>query len=79
MQSDTNSLFSNDCPEDKKRDNKSKIANGSLKLRLMAENTKNSDDWMNKACKIHENEMINILKEENTFRTYRLLATACCL
>ncbi len=60
-----NSKFSNLAPRDKKEftTNKSIIANGSLKLRIMSKKTVDTATWKNNTCDIHEKEMIKILKD----------------
>ena len=63
IQRNVNSKFSNMSPEAKKSTFKSMIEKGSLKLRLMAEKTENNSLWRDELCKIHEEEMINILIE----------------
>lgn len=69
LQRTVNSQFSNLAPEAKKSNYIERIQTGSLKLRIMSELTvpKNgkiaSYYWKDEACKIHEKEMIDILKE----------------
>ena len=69
LQRNVNSQFSNLSPEAKKSTYIERIGKGSLKLRIMSDLTipKNgkiaSYYWKNEACKIHEKEMIDILKE----------------
>ena len=64
-----NSKFSNLPPEGKKTSYNNRIANGSLKLRIMSEKTvpckgiSANQNWKEKACKEHEKEMIDLLKE----------------
>ena len=62
IQREVNSKFSNNPPSSKKSIYNKQISKGSLKLRLMSENTKNDMDWRNKQCKIHEEKMLNLLK-----------------
>ena len=69
IQRDVNSKFSNLPPEGKKTSYNNRIANGSLKLRIMSEKTvpckgiSANQNWKEKACKEHEKEMIDLLKE----------------
>lgn len=63
IQRNVNSKFSNMSPEAKKSTFKSMIEKGSLKLRLMAEKTMNNSLWRDESYRIHEEEMINILRE----------------
>ena len=68
LQRNVNSQFSNLAPESKKSTYIERIEKGSLKLRIMSDLTvaKNgkiaSYYWKDEACKLHEEEMINILK-----------------
>lgn len=62
VQREVNSKFSNNPPSSKKSIYNKQISKGSLKLRLMSENTENDMDWRNKQCKIHEEKMLNLLK-----------------
>ena len=63
IQRNVNSKFSNMSPEAKKSTFKSMIEKGSLKLRLMAEKTESNSLWRDESYRIHEEEMINILRE----------------
>lgn len=63
VQRTINSRFSNMAPEAKKSTFKEMISKGSLKLRAMASATNSSIEWKNERCKIHEEEMIRLLKE----------------
>ena len=61
-----NSKFSNLSPESKMKSYERMVKKGSLKLRRMGEiiKTKNSNqDWRDRACQEHEEEMIRILEE----------------
>ena len=71
IQRNVNARFSNMAPEAKKSTFVKKIAEGSLKLRIMSELTNNignenktaSACWKDEACKRHGQEMIKLLKE----------------
>ncbi|WP_418968496.1 DUF262 domain-containing protein [Alloscardovia omnicolens] len=69
VQRRVNSKFSNMSPEAKKITFEDTISNGSLKLRKMSELTEAQGDmgaslyWKETACKEHEDEMIERLKE----------------
>lgn len=63
IQRNINSKFSNMSPEAKKTTFKNMILNGSLKLRLMAENTVSADKWRQCSMKKHGEEMIKILEK----------------
>lgn len=69
IQRNVNSKFSNLAPEAKKSTFKNTISNGSLKLKIMSDLTiKNNDinasmNWRNNVVKVHEKEMIEILKD----------------
>lgn len=57
-----NSRFSNQSPEAKMKDNSKTIENGSLKLRKMANITKEKEVWNKVTCEGHKKEMIDILE-----------------
>ena len=57
-----NSRFSNQSPEAKMKDNSKTIENGSLKLRKMANITKEKEVWNKVTCEGHQKEMIDILE-----------------
>lgn len=67
IQRNINSRFSNKTPESKMQDHKPMIDKGSLKLRLMRDNTVKGnyptphENWMNNACKSHEELMLKKL------------------
>lgn len=63
LQREVNSKFSNMSPLSKKNTWKDKINSGSLKLRVMADNTIDDYEWKNGDCEKHETEMLNILNE----------------
>lgn len=69
IQRNINSKFSNKTPESKKNDHSKMINNGSLKLRLMSNETVEKNGklahvyWVNEACLAHENEMLNLLRK----------------
>ena len=69
IQRNVNSRFSNMSPEAKKSTFEKMISKGSLKLRLMSEltsvndGTNASQNWKDNACRKHEKEMIDILKD----------------
>ena len=69
IQRNVNSRFSNMSPEAKKSTFEKMISKGSLKLRLMSKlttvnnGTNASQNWKDNACRKHEEEMINILKD----------------
>jgi protein of hypothetical function DUF262 len=65
LQRNINSKFSNLAPTSKLKTYIKSINKGSIKLRIMKEITEEVGDekWKNEACKDHENEMINKLKE----------------
>lgn len=63
LQREVNSKFSNMSPLSKKNTWKDKINSGSLKLRVMADNTIDDYKWKNGDCEKHETEMLNILNE----------------
>lgn len=63
LQREVNSKFSNMSPLSKKNTWKDKINSGSLKLRVMADNTIDDYKWENGDCEKHETEMLNILNE----------------
>ena len=65
LQRNINSKFSNLAPTSKLKTYIKSINKGSLKLRIMKEITESVGDkkWKDEACKKHENEMINKLKE----------------
>lgn len=68
IQRNVNSRFSNMSPEAKKSTFENMISKGSLKLRKMSDLTINKDRlaasyyWKEKACEVHEEEMIKKLK-----------------
>jgi len=68
IQRNVNSKFSNMSPEAKKSTFKDMISKGSIKLRIMSELTKESQDiaasyyWREVAYEEHEKEMIDVLK-----------------
>jgi len=64
IQRNVNSRFSNMSPEAKKSTFKDMIKKGSLKLRIMSEKTKASQDWKGRICEEHEKEMLDLLVEE---------------
>ena len=59
----TNSKFSNLAPCAKASTFKDMIDKGSPKLRLMRDNTHSEEDWRNKECEKHGEEMLKLLKE----------------
>lgn len=61
VSSKVNSKFSNLAPTSKKSTYMDMIAGGSLKLRLMARDTKDDSEWKNQKCKEHEKEMLELL------------------
>lgn len=69
IQRDINSEFSNMSPVSKKNTFKERIEKGSLKLRLMSEETVEKNDmdadmyWKKEGYKIHGEKMIKLLKE----------------
>lgn len=69
IQRSINSRFSNMDPEAKKSTFKEMIEKGSLKLRLMSEDTISgnqrtaSQNWKDSVCAAHEGKMLEILKE----------------
>lgn len=63
VQRNVNSKFSNLAPVAKKSTFKGLIDKGSLKLREMAQATRTNEDWRDRACEEHEEEMIELLKE----------------
>lgn len=63
LQREVNSKFSNMSPLSKKNTWKDKINSGSLKLRVMADNTIDDYKWKNGDCEKHETEMLKILNE----------------
>ena len=64
IQRNVNSKFSNLHPSAKKSTFQEMISKGSLKLRKMSQiTTDNSLQWREETCKIHEEEMINILRQ----------------
>ena len=69
IQRNVNSRFSNMSPEAKKSTFEKMISKGSLKLRLMSklttvnDGTNASQNWKDNACRKHEKEMIDILKD----------------
>jgi hypothetical protein len=68
IQRNVNSKFSNLPPEGKKTSFSNMIEKGSLKLRLMSDLTASGNDmsasqnWKEKVCEEHENEMISMLR-----------------
>lgn len=64
IQRNVNSRFSNMSPEAKKSTFKDMIKKGSLKLRIMSEKTKASQDWKGRICEEHEKDMLDLLVEE---------------
>ena len=62
IQRNINSKFSNLSPTSKKNTYRQMIVNGSLKLRLMSELTKNDVQWKDTVCAEHEKEMLNLLR-----------------
>ena len=62
IQRNINSKFSNLSPTSKKNTYSQMIVNGSLKLRLMSELTKNDVQWKDTVCAEHEKEMLNLLR-----------------
>ena len=50
-------------PLSKKNTWKDKTNSGSLKLRVMADNTNDDYEWKDGDCEKHETEMLNILNE----------------
>lgn len=68
IQRNVNSKFSNLAPEAKKSTFHNMISKGSLKLQIMSNltvkkgNKNSSKNWKDEACKLHEEEMINLLK-----------------
>lgn len=64
IQRNVNSKFSNMSPEAKESTYKEMIAKGSLKLRLMAKETRNNDGWTKDICTKHETAMIDMLKND---------------
>ena len=61
-----NSKFSNLSPESKMKSYERMVEKGSLKLRRMGEIIKtesSNQDWRDRACQEHEEEMISILEE----------------
>ncbi len=69
VQRKVNSKFSNMSPEAKKSTYKNMIAKGSLKLRLMSELTEKKGNraaslcWKEELCKLHEEEMLELLRD----------------
>lgn len=69
IQSKVNARFSNLSPDSKKASYEDMVNKGSLKLRLMAKLTVSMGDkkppvvWRDENCKIHEDEMLDILRE----------------
>ena len=66
IQRNINSRFSNMSPEAKKSTFKDMIAKGSLKLRIMSNLTQGdnaSQQWKDTICAQHEQEMLDLLKE----------------
>ncbi len=63
VQRRTNSKFSNLSPESKKGSFGDTIKNGSLKLRIMSNETITNADWKENAYKKHGREMLEILRE----------------
>ena len=69
IQRNVNARFSNMSPEAKKSTFEKMISKGSLKLRLMSKlttvnnGTNASQNWKDNACREHEKEMIDILKD----------------
>lgn len=67
IQRNINARFSNKTPESKMQDHKPMIDKGSIKLRLMRDNTVKGtyptphENWMNNACKQHEDLMLKQL------------------
>lgn len=65
VQRNVNSRFTNNSPASKKTMwEDSTIKKGSLKLRLMSEETKDDNEWRTTACAKHEEAMIKILEED---------------
>lgn len=64
LQREVNSKFSNMSPLSKKNTWKDKINSGSLKLRVMADNTNDDYEWKDAACETHETDMLKILNEQ---------------
>ena len=64
IQRNVNSKFSNMAPEAKKSTYKDMINKGSLKLQIMSRDTISSDNWKEKDCQIHENNMLSLLTKE---------------
>ncbi len=64
IQRNVNSKFSNMAPEAKKSTFKEMINKGSLKLRVMSENTESNETWSKSACIKHEEKMMDLLKKE---------------
>lgn len=63
IQRDINSRFSNLLPISKKKMNATHIEKGSLKLRLMSEETIDDEQWTATDCARHEKDMLNILSK----------------
>lgn len=69
IQRNVNSKFSNMSPEAKKSTFKDMISKGSIKLRIMSELTEKNGEkaaslfWKESSYKVHEDEMISILKD----------------
>jgi len=69
IQRNVNSKFSNMAPEAKKSTFKDMIAKGSIKLRIMAEETEKKGNisasayWKDEACQRHEKKMIKMLRD----------------
>lgn len=64
VQRNVNSRFNNNSPSSKKTMWKdSTISKGSLKLRLMSEETTDDREWRESKCKEHEGKMVAILKD----------------
>ncbi len=62
IQSKVNAKFSNLSPDSKKSSFKDMIAKGSLKLRIMSEQTTTAEAWRKGQCSNHEEKMISILR-----------------
>ena len=63
VQRNVNSKFSNLHPAAKKETFFEMIKKGSLKLRIMSDKTRGSDEWKDGVCQMHEEEMLQLLRK----------------
>ena len=63
IQRNLNAKFSNASPISKKETFKETVSKGSIKLRIMAELTKDDMEWKDEICRQHNEEMQKLLED----------------